>query len=185
VLPQSEKWGIDAVHGLIRAEKELQWPPDPMLRLEAMIPPDGERVAQLAEQLKLSRAEAERLDAWARTEPAKPTTTEGEFAKTLYRGERQGFEDRLRLALSSARQRAQAEEGAMIEAAGYSRLLSFLKDWQRPVFPLKGRDLLQMGARAGPRVGAILRDLESEWIESGFTLESGALRARAAERLKS
>ncbi|RVC41275.1 CCA tRNA nucleotidyltransferase, partial [Mesorhizobium sp. M4B.F.Ca.ET.088.02.2.1] len=52
VLPESEKWGIDAIHGLIRTEKDLGWAADPLLRLEAMVPPDAARMKTLAERLK-------------------------------------------------------------------------------------------------------------------------------------
>ena len=38
-LPESEKWGIDAVHGLVAAERDLSWPRDPLLRLMSIIPP--------------------------------------------------------------------------------------------------------------------------------------------------
>ncbi|MEM1365144.1 MAG: CCA tRNA nucleotidyltransferase, partial [Pseudomonadota bacterium] len=33
VLPESEKWGIDAVHGLVEAGRGQGWEPDPLLRL--------------------------------------------------------------------------------------------------------------------------------------------------------
>lgn len=184
VLPESEKWGIDAIHGLVATQAELGWEPDPMLRLAAMIPPDAARVKALAERLKLSRAEAERLAAWAEAEAVAPTLSEGAMAKKLYRGNPKGIDNRLRLALASARGRAPTDDGAMIEAGGYSRLLSFLERWQRPELPLKGGDLLELGGEEGPRLGAALKELEDAWIESGFALDGGALRARAAELLK-
>ena len=40
ILPESEKWGIDAIHALVKAEHDLGWPPDPLLRLDAIVPPD-------------------------------------------------------------------------------------------------------------------------------------------------
>ena len=54
VLPESEKWGIDAIHGLTKAEKDLGWTPDPLLRLEAIVPPDAARMKTLAERLRFS-----------------------------------------------------------------------------------------------------------------------------------
>ena len=56
VLPESEKWGIDAIHGLVAAERDLGWAADAMLRLEAIVPPDAERMQALAGRLKLSNA---------------------------------------------------------------------------------------------------------------------------------
>ena len=67
ILPESEKWGIDAIHGLVAAEKDLGWAPDPLLRLAAIVPPDAARMEALAERLRLSTNEAERLRHWALT----------------------------------------------------------------------------------------------------------------------
>ena len=48
VLPETEKWGIDAVPGIIQMEKAFRFEPDPLLRLAGMIPPDSDRIAALA-----------------------------------------------------------------------------------------------------------------------------------------
>ena len=52
------------------------------------------------------------------------------------------------------------------------------------MFPLKGADLTALGATPGPKLGEILKNLEEEWIESGFALDRGALLERAAQALK-
>ena len=44
ILPESEKWGIDLIHPLTKAEADLGWAPDPLSRLEALVPPDAERI---------------------------------------------------------------------------------------------------------------------------------------------
>ncbi|MET3581572.1 tRNA nucleotidyltransferase/poly(A) polymerase [Mesorhizobium robiniae] len=185
VLPESEKWGIDAIHALTRAEKDLGWTPDPLLRLEAIVPPDAARMKTLAERLRFSVSQAGRLRQWALTAPVEPKTTETELAKRLYRGDHQGFVDRLRLSLASARARAVDDNDALLEAGGFSRLLAFAGRWKKPVFPLKGADLTTLGASPGPKLGATLKNLENEWIESGFALDRGALLGRAAEALES
>lgn len=184
VLPESEKWGIDAIHALTRAEKDLGWTPDPLLRLEAIVPPDAARMKTLAERLRFSVSEAGRLRQWALTAPVEPKTTEAELAKRLYRGDRQGIVDRLRLSLASARARAVEDNDALLEAGGFSRLLAFAEKWKKPGFPLKGADLTTLGASPGPKLGATLKNLENEWIESGFALDRGALLKRAAEALE-
>ncbi|RWO84310.1 CCA tRNA nucleotidyltransferase [Mesorhizobium sp.] len=184
VLPESEKWGIDAIHALTRAEKDLGWAPDPLLRLEAIVPPDAARMKTLAERLKLSVSDAGRLRQWALTAPVGPKTTEAELAKRLYGGDRQGLVDRLRLSLASARARAVEDNDALLEAGGFSRLLAFAGKWKKPDFPLKGADLTRLGASPGPKFGATLKNLENEWIESGFALDRGALLKRAAEALE-
>jgi poly(A) polymerase len=179
-LPESEKWGIDAIHGLVAAERDLGWTADALLRLEAIVPPDVGRMAALAERLKLSNAEAERLEAWAGAPQLAPAATESELAKKLYRSGRQPLLDRLRLALASARARAVTDNGALVEAGGYSRLLKFVDKWTAPKFPLKGVDLQKIGVPAGPEMGKLLKRLEEEWVEADFRLDGGALLERAA-----
>jgi poly(A) polymerase len=76
VLPESEKWGIDLIHGLVRAGHELGWGADPMLRLEALVPPYDTRMAELAARLRLSKAEGARLVTWAKTGEAKVARTD-------------------------------------------------------------------------------------------------------------
>ncbi|WP_296744947.1 CCA tRNA nucleotidyltransferase [Mesorhizobium sp.] len=185
VLPESEKWGIDAIHGLVRAEKDLGWAVDPMLRLEAVVPPDAARMKTLAERLRFSNEEADRLRLWALTTAPEPRTTETELAKKVYFSDRGGYLDRLRLALAGARTRAVEDNQAMMEAGGFSRLLNFVLRWEKPVFPIKGADLTELGASPGPKLGATLRNLEKEWVESGFTADRGALLKRAAQALES
>jgi poly(A) polymerase len=148
-----------------------------------MVPPDAARMKTLAERLKFSTGEADRLRHWALTAAVETKTTEGHLAKKLYRGDRQGFVDRLRLALASARTRAVEDNAALLDAGGFSRLLGFALKWQRPDFPVKGADLTELGATPGPKLGAILKNLEREWIESGFALDRGTLLERAAKAL--
>ena len=181
VLPESEKWGIDAVHALVAAEADLGWKPDPLLRLQAIVPPDAARMAALAERLKMSKAESARLAAWAMTDPVGPATSEAALARIAYAGDRQALEDRLRLGLASARARAVGNAAALAEAGGCLRLLHFLESWEKPAFPLKGGDLAALGMAAGPEMGAALAKLEAGWAEGGFRESRDALLARAAE----
>ncbi|PWK63861.1 CCA tRNA nucleotidyltransferase [Aminobacter sp. AP02] len=182
-LPESEKWGIDAIHALVRAEGDLGWPADPLLRLQAIVPPDAARMKTLGDRLRLSNAETDRLVQWAATAKIEPVVTEGELAKRLYRGSLEGIKDRLRLDLASARGRAEQDDKALIEAGGYFRLLGFAEKWQKPEFPLRGGDLAQLGVE-GATLGALLKGLEAEWVGSGFSLDRDALLKRAADRLK-
>jgi tRNA nucleotidyltransferase/poly(A) polymerase len=184
LLPEGAKWGIDSIHALVGTEADLGWPPDPLLRLEAIVPPDAARMRALGERLKLSRAEADRLVRWAMAASPPPTMPESFLSKALYRGNPGALEDRLRLSLASARGRAARSDEALVEAGGYSRLLTFLLKWERPVFPLGGDDLLALGARPGKALGRVLDDLEAEWIDSGFSLSRDVLVRRATEKLR-
>ena len=175
ILPESEKWGIDAIPALVGAERDLGWRPDPMLRLMAMLPPDAERMQALAERLKMSKAEAERLVGWARTTAPRAELSGGGLAKRLYRDGERPVLDRLRLALASARGR-----GDLHDAGGFGELIAFAEGWRRPTFPLKGRDLIAAGMAPGPEVGERLKALEDAWVEGGFAPDRHALIASAS-----
>jgi len=184
VLPESDKWGIDAIPGLVAAEREFGWAADPLLRLAAMVPPDAVRMRALAERLRLSGAEAGRLGKWAASSPLPAASTEAEAARHLYGQDRQAMLDRLRLALAAARVRGALNDESLTEAGRLLRLLRFTEEWQRPVFPLKGSDLKPL-VEPGPRLGAMLRQLEKDWVGSDFSLDRGALLERAASLAKS
>ena len=44
-----------------------------------------------------------------------------------------------------------------------------------PAFPVTASDLMQLGLKPGPHLGAELKRLERRWIESGFALDRGTL----------
>jgi poly(A) polymerase len=181
VLPESEKWGIDSIHSLVKTELDLDWDVDPLLRLESMVPPNAERMTELASRLKLSNRERERLEAWANSVPPQPEISETGFAKKLYRSDKHGMRDRLRLALVSARAEALNDNAAMMRAGHLSKLLEFLDRFESPKFPLSGGDLVAAGLDKGPEVGKVHRALEDEWVESGFTLSRDELLAKIPE----
>jgi poly(A) polymerase len=182
VLPESEKWGIDFVHGLVRAEGDLGWPADPILRLMSMVPPDPARMTAMAERLRMSTAQMVRLRKWAEAALPPPDAPDEDLGKRIYRGDRQAIIDRLRLALAGARVRGVDDDAALVEAAGYARLLDAAAKWKSPAFPLRGGDLVLAGVPNGPAVGRLFRALQDEWVESGFALDRDALLARAASR---
>jgi poly(A) polymerase len=174
-LPESEKWGIDAVHGLVAAERDLDWTRDPLLRLMSIVPPTPERVSELSSRLKLANAERARMEQWALTALPGPDLDNRDFARLLYWGDRLALTDRLTLALAVARALAVNDDKEMMKAAGYARLLDFATAWEKPVFPVKGADLLAAGAEAGPEMGERLKALEEKWSQGDFRMTKSEL----------
>ena len=58
---------------------------------------------------------------------------------------------------------------SMLEVAGEPTLARYAEDFQVPVFPVTGKDLLAAGMVPGPEMGQRLRKLESAWAFSRFT----------------
>lgn len=132
--------------------------------LSVSVKEDGERVAQ---RLRLSNAEAERLmvlEGWWRVEPG----SDGQAARALlYRLGSQSFTDQVLLAWS--RSAAGAADPA------WHKLADLPVRWTVPVFPLKAADFIQRGIGPGPALGAALRAAEKAWIAADFPGERGAL----------
>ncbi|PYB75547.1 CCA tRNA nucleotidyltransferase [Rhizobium wuzhouense] len=182
VLPETEKWGIDAIPGLIAAEQALGWAPDALLRLSAITPKDPARLVGLAERLKLSNAEAIALDRFARAPKPQETVTDVAFDRDLYRYGKEGIVGVLKLELASVRGQAEGGDAkAMARSARLSSLLKRAEGFERPVLPVKGSDVLAAGIPAGPKIGQILGTLEEGWIASNFTLDRERLLARIAD----
>ena len=170
VLPETEKWGIDAIPGLIATEKALGWAPDPMLRLMAIVPKDRARLANMAQRLRMSKAEAARLAAFAAQPMLAEDLADTALRRFVYSEDAQAIRDTLRLQLSARRNDAQTDDVALHSAAKLSRLLDVAETWQSPVFPVTGNDMLKAGVGAGPAIGETLAALEEAWIDSNFTL---------------
>ncbi len=176
LLPETEKWGIDAIPGLILVEADFEWAPDPLLRLMAMLPPDRVRMENLAERLKMSRAEAQRLYDWSMSTPPQPTTAGTALERLMYRHGRDATIDRLKIALAVTKGRAaEAQEAAMSDMAKLTGLLRRAINWERPVLPISGKDLLEAGMEPGEMLGQRLRLAEEKWVESNFALDRDRL----------
>jgi poly(A) polymerase len=178
ILPESEKWGIDAIPGLIAAEQTFRWQPDPLLRLASIVPPDTERLEGMAKRLRLSKAEAAYFTAWTKAPRLSAEIADTAFDRLLYRNGEKGLATALRLSLASSRQKSENDPSQLPETARLQRLLTRAEKWQKPVFPLTGADVLAAGVVAGPRVGDILSQLEDKWVDGNFNADRATLVAR-------
>ena len=141
--------------------------PDPLRRLGALGVTVAEDAERLAQRLRLSNAEAERLialDGWWRMAPAA-----GDMAARaqLYRLGPQAFADCVLLAW------ARSAAGAADHA--WRDLASMPQRWTAPDFPLKAADFMRRGVPVGPALGAVMRAAEDAWIEADFPAERAAI----------
>ena len=170
VLPETGKWGIDRIHGLMRMEKELKWDFDPMLRMMAILPVSAEVATGLSKRLKFSSKEAKRLLEWSQCPLPKANVSEKEFHKLLYRSSPRAMKDTLKLEL--ARIATYDQSGPMAEIKS---LFAQAQKWQRPQFPVQGKDLLAQGYEEGAVLGKKLAELEQLWVDNDFTMSRDAL----------
>ena len=159
---------------LINTDREMSRAPDPLLRLAALAGRDEAAMTALCTQMKASKAE--NAKAAALCGPVNsvgasrigPKASQRDLAKLAYAVGSQAASGRVRL--DEAQGLGDARDA-----------LAFLDTFEPPTFPVKGRDLIAAGAPRGPQLGAMLAELERDWIESGFSLSREALVARALE----
>jgi poly(A) polymerase len=131
--------------------------PPALVRLAALLPEDDRQATDIARRLKLSRREAEALHLLVLL-PAQVRTQSDAKAlrRLLYEQGTSLVYDALLLA------RAGGNE------CDFSAALQTVTQWESPVLPVQGIDLMQLGIQQGPRIGEILRLLEAWWMAADF-----------------
>ncbi|EJF78716.1 CCA-adding enzyme [Candidatus Bartonella washoeensis] len=175
IFPETEKWGIDGIHSLVKTEQTFGWQVDPLLRLESLLPPDSIRLHEMAQRLHLSNKETRRLKEWAELEIISQNCSDNFLQKLIYFHGRQPVLDQLSLSLAAAHVNALKENEALQKVEAYMRLYQLAQKWQIPTFPVSGKDLMEKGLARGVLLGQKLKELEKMWIESGFLIDRKSL----------
>jgi poly(A) polymerase len=146
ILPEATATHAEHLCKVIAREAELSFAPDPLRRLAALLPPSPDVAEDVSARLRLSRAQRARLvgaaGRWA-------ADSEDIYALAYILGHDIAV-DRLILLGSDP---------------------SPLRDWEMPVFPLKGGAIVARGVAAGPQVARILQTIEKRWVAEGFPSE--------------
>jgi len=136
-------------------------PPDPILRLAAML--TGDPLA-LALRLKLSLEDRDRLARLLATPAPRPGDDDAALRRLLADHQANDVIDRVWL------------------DGGSDALRQRLAVMRRPVFPLEGRDVLALGVAPGPLVGTLLREVRQWWLDGGCTADRSTCEAELAWR---
>jgi poly(A) polymerase/tRNA nucleotidyltransferase (CCA-adding enzyme) len=137
-------------------------PPDPLLRLAALLAGDP---AALAARLRLSAVERERLLALRGGDVPADDADEATLRRALAGTPTEILIGRTWLAGRAAALRAR------------------LAALPRPVFPLRGRDVQEAGVAPGPLVGLLLEQVRGWWMAGGCRADADACRAELARLL--
>jgi poly(A) polymerase len=151
-------------------ETRLKLSADAIRRLSALaITGSG---SDIAETLKLSNAERERLLSASDARAVFDVTDDAAIRRQIYTLGNDRARDRILLDWEPG-----ADEGR------WHRAFDIVESWPRPTFPLAGRDLIKLGLAAGPELGAKLAELEQWWIAGDFAGDVAACLAEARKRL--
>jgi poly(A) polymerase len=168
LLPEARR--LDRLRRLVPLEPA----PDPLRRLGALLQVDHDGALAVADRLRLSNLQRERLADMA--DPPWPVSLDGDERtqrRALHHLGRARYEDAVLLlaAESGARARARA-------------LLALAEAWQPVTFPVKGRDVMALGVPPGPAIGRRLAELEAWWEAGDFRADRRACLAELASRIR-
>jgi poly(A) polymerase len=178
LLPEARNFGRLRIlafletRGLVRPGLAV----DPLRRLAALLPNgDRQAAAAVSDRLKLSNALAGRLTALT-APPARPDPAMDAPAarRLLHRIGATCFRDLV--LLDWAERKASGMRTLSAESERWTGLLDQADAWQPVQMPVHGQDLIDLGVPRGPRIGAVLADMERWW-------EAGDYRAERAEAL--
>ncbi len=156
---------------------------DPLRRLAAVLEVDAAGASAVADRLRLSNVERERLVAVAA--PPESVTAELGAAprrRALYRLGAGRFRDLALLAWAGAL--ADESELSPPDTEAWRDLLAAAEAWTPVAFPLKGRDALALGLKPGPRVGELLEAAERWWVDGDFRATREECLARLEELMR-
>jgi poly(A) polymerase len=161
---------LDRLHAVARLEQRHDLAPDAIRRLAALTMTGCGR--EVAERLRLSRAEGERIIALDAPRDPFDATSQQAVRRQIYAHGNDGARDRLLLDWPDS-----------IDGAAGAAALAIIASWPRPRFPLKGADIVRMGVSEGPRVGDVLGKVETWWIAQDFAPARAACLEQARSYL--
>lgn len=151
--------------------------PDPTRRLAALIGADGSAAAAVAERLRFSTRERLRLiHALDHAFGFDPDGDPLALARALHHRGAGHTRDRALVRWAGELSTTPRLPRARTEA--WLRVLDAIDRWQPKRFPLRGRDALALGVPPGPRIGALLAEVERWWEDGGYAADHAACLAR-------
>jgi poly(A) polymerase len=156
---------------------------DAIRRLAALIEGGQAAACAVAERLRLSVAQRERLSILTALQAAPSPDLPGKARRLFFnRVDDAPRRDMVLLAWAEATAR---QHGALTrgEAEAWRALLDEAMAWQRRDLPIKGRDALALGLPPGPRVGELIDALTAWWEEGDFAADRAACLAELKRRL--
>ena len=154
-------------------EEAVRRPADAVLRLAALGLQASSGVGILRDALKLTNDQTDRLGAMvAERISFDPALLQDARREALYRLGAAAFEDAVLFDWSAS--------DATADDTEWAALLGLPQTWTAPKFPLSGADLRALGVDQGPRMGAILDEVEAWWIAQGFPTDETSLRDHLA-----
>lgn len=154
---------VDGIPGglekLFAIEKHIKTTPD-ALRGLAVLTSD-------ISDLRLSNVQQERFKQLQKSSELTPDSPELAKQKLLYKSGLDGFRDAI--VMNWVGHKASAGDD------NWKELYNFADEWPVPLFPVTGKDLIAEGFEPGQKMGKLLKTLEQNWMDSGFSASKADL----------
>ncbi len=158
-----------AIEGIVSAP--LVEPGDAIRRLGALLGDGAEMAAAVASRLRFSNSDRERLRSIVSQSEGgiDPDLNPVARRRLIYRLGTDCFIDRALLAWAGVIAQGGPQERRVSES--WIELIRFAREWTVPVFPLKGRDVIDAGMTGGPEIGEVMEQIHAWWVAGDFTAD--------------
>lgn len=164
IMPDAQY--LDNLDFLIKLVEKENIPCDSLRRLFALYNPDTELAENMASRLRLNKKQKQSFISWAAYDiPLSEFLTISNLPRLVYLYGKEFCVDKLLLLLAFNRQ----------SINNLHQIIDSINDMETPEFPLKGRDIIAIGITDSRKIGNLLKELETLWINSGFTLSKEEL----------
>jgi len=157
--------------------------PDALRRLAALLKTDDPGLDTVADRLKLSNKQRDRLhEAFAHREMIAPDLTEDDRRRLLHRLGGEAVRDGALLTWAGAL--AVEAKLPRLVTDGWIGLLEQAAAWVEVDFPLRGRDAKKLGLAPGQGMGRMLKAIQAWWEDGGCRADYEACFAEMKRRVE-
>ena len=152
---------IKALHNLTKLVEDMKYEGNFLRRLFVLYQPNASEAENIARTLRFSKRQKDNFVNWAKINlMPENVSTSCQRLRFIYRYGKNFCLDKILLAAAIYE----------IDSEKAANVLQEVENAIVPVFPLRGRDLIEHKIAFGEKIGQVLALLEQQWIDSNFNL---------------
>lgn len=152
---------IKALHNLTKLVEDMKYEGNFLRRLFVLYQPNASEAENIARTLRFSKRQKDNFVNWAKINlMPENISTSCQRLRFIYRYGKDFCLDKILLAAAIYE----------IDSEKAANVLQEVENAIVPVFPLRGRDLIEHKIAFGEKIGQVLALLEQQWIDSNFNL---------------
>ena len=152
---------IEALQHLTELVEDMKYEGNFLRRLFVLYQPNASEAENMARTLRFSKRQKDNFINWAKISlMPENISTPSQRLRFIYRYGKTFCLDKILLTAAIYN----------IESSKVANVLQEVEDAVVPIFPLRGRDLIEQNIASGEKIGQKLALLEQLWIDSNFNL---------------